>query len=214
MKLGAVGCGLFALCLGATASAQQAGATAVRPVQVHWHGGAPQLAFNAEDFVLPKVAEKLKGGLPQRIVMRVYAYAEGSDDPLAVAGLACRIVYDLWEGVYRVQMQSEQSDRSFVVGDLRAATRACLDVHGLSFASAELFAKARAKRVYFAVLLELNPLASDTVQRIRRWLSKSADGQLRGDAFFGSFVSVFVSRRMGAAEHSLSFRSELLAVPP
>lgn len=212
MKRGALGCGLLALLFAAAATAQPA--AVARTIGVQWQGSAPQLAFNAEDFVLPKVAAKLNSGLPQRIVMRVYAYPERGDDPLAATATSCRIVYDLWEGLYRVQLQTEQSDRSFSVGDLRAATRVCLDVRALSFTASEAFARNRGKRVYFAVLLELNPLASDTVQRIRRWLSKSGDGQLRGDAFFGSFVSVFVSRRMGSAEHSLSFRSELLAVPP
>jgi hypothetical protein len=198
-------------------SAESARAQAVpgqRSMQVQWLGTAPQLSYSAEDFVNARVAEKLNGGLPQRIVTRVYAYLEGKDDPIAVTAMSCRIAYDLWEGLYRVQLQNEQVDRAFVVADLRSAVRACLDVHALSFLHADAFAGHRGRRVYFAVLLELNPLSSDTVQRIRRWLSKSGDGQLRGDAFFGSFVSVFVSRRMGSAEHSLAFRSASFSIPP
>jgi hypothetical protein len=186
----------------------------MRPMQVRWVGAAPQLSFSADDFVTAKVAEKLNGGLPQRIVTRVYAYLEGEDDPITATALSCRVVYDLWEGLYRVQVQTEQSDRSAAVADLRAVMRTCLDVRSLSLGSTERFARYRGKRVYFAALLELNPLSRDTVQRIRRWLSKSGDGQLRGDAFFGSFVSIFVSRRMGSAEHSLTFRSEAFTVPP
>lgn len=207
---------LVASALGAAASAQADGSAEPpnRPMQVQWADGAPQLGFVADDFVSERVAEKLKGGLPQRIVTRVYAYLERGDEPLAVAAISCRIAYDLWEGLYRVQLQTEQADRSFVVSDLRSVTRACVEVHQLSFAHTELFAKNRGARIYFAAMLELNPLSSDTVQRIRRWLSKSGDGQLRGDAFFGSFVSVFVTRRMGSAEHSLTFRSGIFIIPP
>jgi hypothetical protein len=190
------------------------GDAAVRSVLVRWVGALPQVSFSADDFVTTKVAEKLNGGLPQRIVTRVYAYLESEDDPITVTVLSCRVAYDLWEGLYRVQVQTESSDRSFAVADLRAVMRACLDVRALSIGTAEQFARHRGKRVYFAALLELNPLSRDTVQRIQRWLAKSGDGQLRGDAFFGSFVSIFVSRRMGSAEHSLTFRSESFAIPP
>jgi hypothetical protein len=186
----------------------------VRSMLVRWVGATPQLSFSADDFVTTKVAEKLNGGLPQRIVTRVYAYLDPEDDPLTVTVLSCRVAYDLWEGLYRVQVQTESSDRSFAVADLRAVMRACLDVRALSIGTAERFARHRGKRVYFAALLELNPLSRDTVQRIQRWLSKSGEGQLRGDAFFGSFVSIFVSRRMGSAEHTLAFRSETFAIPP
>lgn len=207
------------LCASALAGARSARAqgsadSSTRAMHVQWVEAAPQLGFVADDFVNARVANKLKGGLPQRIVTRVYAYLEGSDEPLAVAAVSCRIVYDLWEGLYRVQLQTDQSDRSFVVSDLRSATRSCVEVHQFSFSHPEAFGRNRGARVYFAAMLELNPLSSDTVQRIRRWLSKSGDGQLRGDAFFGSFVSVFVSRRMGSAEHSLSFRSGVFVIPP
>lgn len=189
-------------------------AGAIRPMLLRWVGGAPQLSFSADDFVTARVADKLNGGLPQRIVTRVYAYLENKDDPISVTALSCRVAYDLWEDLYRVQVQTEQSDRSFAAADLQAVMRACLDVRSLSLGAAERFARHKGRRIYFAALLELNPLSRDTVRRIQRWLSKSGDGQLRGDAFFGSFVSIFVSRRMGSAEHSLAFRSATYAIPP
>jgi len=205
---------LAAVLMLAAAGVHADGDAPVRSMLVRWVGAVPLLSFSAEDFVTAKVAEKLNGGLPQRIVTRVYAYLEPGDEPITVTVLSCRIAYDLWEGLYRVQVQTESSDRSFAVDDLRAVMRLCLDVRALSIGTSEQFARHRGKRVYFAALLELNPLSRDTVQRIQRWLSKSGDGQLRGDAFFGSFVSIFVSRGMGSAEHSLGFRSESFAIPP
>jgi hypothetical protein len=92
--------------------------------------------------------------------------------------------------------------------------RACLDVRALTLGAADAFDKYQGKNVYFAAIVELNPLSSDTVQRIRRWLSRSGTGQMRADAFFGSFVSIFVSRRMGSAEATLAFRSQPFVVPP
>lgn len=186
----------------------------VRPMAVKWSGQAPLLSFSARDFVTKSVAEKLDSGLPQRIVTRVYAYPEGGAEPIGVSALSCRVIYDLWEGVYRVQEQNATSDLTRTLGDRAAAMSACLDVRSLALGDAELFNRYRGRSIYFAAIIELNPVSPDTVQRIRRWLSKSNGGQLRGDAFFGSFVSIFVSRRMGSAEHTLAFRSALYSVPP
>lgn len=186
----------------------------LRQMLVKWSSQLPLLSFTARDFVTARVAEKLDSGLPQRIVTRVYAYTEKGTEPIAIAALSCRVVYDLWEGVYRVEQQTAELDRSITVRDRQAVVRACLDVKGLVLGVTGMFDRHRGRSVYFAAIIELNPLSPDTVQRIRRWLSKSSAGQPRGDAFFGSFVSIFVSRRMGAAEHRLDFRSDLFNVPP
>jgi hypothetical protein len=198
----------------ASASALAEPLVTARPMLVSWLGHVPVLSFSTADFVNASVTEKLNSGLPQRIVTRVYAYPETGEEPITVSALSCRVVYDLWEGGYRVQTQSDKSDRSFVANDIATVVRSCLDVRTLAIGDSETFGRYRNRRVYFAAIVELNPLSPDTVQRIRRWLSKSGGGQLRGDAFFGSFVSIFVSRRLGSAEQSMAFRSEVFSVPP
>lgn len=210
-----VGLCLAMLSLVPAALAGRAHAQAVPLVemQVQWLQLTPLVSYSARNFVTQKVAEKLDSGLPQRIVTRVYAYPEKGEEPLAIAALSCRVVYDLWEGVYRVQQESDTIDRAITVPDQPAVMKACLDVQRLALGTSDVFANQRGKRIYVAAIIELNPLSPDTVQRIRRWLSKSG-GPLRGDAFFGSFVSIFVSRRMGAAEHSVAFRSRIFSVPP
>jgi hypothetical protein len=186
----------------------------VRKVTVRWKGRAPRLSFSARDFVDAGVEKKLKSGLPQRIVTRVYAYSSGGGDkPLAVAATACRVVYDLWEGVYRVQLSTPERDRSLNATSLKQVTAACLDVEALALGEAAGYARHGGRPVYFAGLIELNPLARDTLNRIRRWLSRSGGGNLDGDAFFGSFVSTFVARRLGSAERTMSFRSKVFTVP-
>ena len=204
--------GAFALwTLGTVARADPA--VPVRPMLVQWSGQRPLLSFSADDFVTSTVAEKLGSGLPQRLVTRLYAYPEGGEEPITVTVVSCRVLYDLWEGVYRVQEQTETSDRSRTVPDLKGVVQACLNVRVLGVGDGSTFMRYRGKRIYFGAIVELNPLSPDTVQRIRRWLSKSGSGQLRGDAFFGSFVSIFVSRRLGSAEHTLAFRSGSFSVP-
>ena len=203
----------FALACAVALVARADPSVPLRAVLVQWEEQRPLLTFAAEDFVSASVAEKLGSGLPQRIVTRVYAYADTGEEPIAVSALSCRVVYDLWEGVYRVQEQTETRDRSRTVPDLKGVVQACLNVRLLALGDAATYARLRGRRVYFAAIIELNPLSPDTVQRIRRWLSRSNSGQMRGDAFFGSFVSIFVSRRLGSAEHTLSFRSTSFSVP-
>jgi hypothetical protein len=195
-------------------AAQAQGKVAVRQMHVRWQGRVPVVSFSAHDFVDTAVEKKLKSGLPQRIVTRVYAYSSGGGDkPLAVAANACRVVYDLWEGVYRVQLSTPEQDRSVTATSLKQVTAACLDVKALPLGNPASYGRHGGRPVYFAALLELNPLARDTLNRIRRWLSRSGGGNLDGDAFFGSFVSTFVARRLGSAERSMSFRSKVFTVP-
>jgi hypothetical protein len=177
-------------------------------------GAQPSVTFSARDFADANVRKKLQSGLPQTLVTRVYAYREHGKEPLAVAVLSCRVVYDLWEGVYRIARQTEHSDKTLAAKSLEGVLQQCLEAKPLAVGKSADFAKERGKRVYFAMLVELNPLSQDTVQRIRRWLARPGGSQLEGNAFFGSFVSIFVSRKLGAAEKSLGFRSEPLPVPP
>ena len=189
------------------------GKVPVRSMNVAWSGARPQVSFSARDFLTRGVEKKLKSGLPQRIVTRVYAYRDKVEKPISAAVSSCRVVYDLWEGVYRVQLSTAARDESRSAKTVAQVAALCLDIDRLALGNSGLFERHRGKPIYFAAIVELNPLSPDTVQRIRRWLSRSGGGGLEGDAFFGSFVSIFVSRRMGSAERTITFRSRVLNVP-
>ena len=189
------------------------GKVPVRPVLVAWSGHMPLLSFDTRDFITRDVEKKLKSGLPQRIVTRVYAYRDKGERPITAAVSSCRVVYDRWEAGFRVQRATAARDQSHLARSVRQVGDLCLDVKKLALGGPATFDRHRGKRIYFAALVELNPLSPDTVQRIRRWLSRSGGDELQGDAFFGSFVSIFVSRRMGSAERTMTFRSRTLNVP-
>ena len=199
--------------LGAASGARAQPRIVNRTIGVRWDHGAPRLSFSAGDVVTADVRRKLESGLPQTIVMRVYAYPEAGGDPVAIAPQSCRVVYDLWEEVYRVQVQTATSDRSERATNVDGVVRRCLTATDVPVGAAEQYAARRGTRVYFAALIEVNPMSPDTVQRIRRWLARPGGGRLEGDAFFGSFVSLFVNRRIGGAERTLSFRSQPVPVP-
>lgn len=204
---------LWALAGVGAAAAQPAGDIPVRPVVATFRDAAA-LSFSVRDLVDSEVVKKLQSGLPQTITTRIYAYAERSREPLTVSALSCRIVYDLWEGIYRIERQTESSDKTLTSRSLDGVVTQCLSFQSYPVGDAALLSRMRGNQVYFAVVSELNPLSPDAVQRIRRWLARPSGSELNGNAFFGSFVSIFVGRKLGEAEKILSFRSSSHAVPP
>ncbi len=184
-----------------------------RRLGVAWDEGAPRLTFNARDLINVEAREKLESGLPQTIAMRIYAYRDGESDPLAITVRSCRVVYDLWEEVYRVQVQSARTDRTYNEDDFEGVLERCVVVRRWRVGRASDYRAVRRGRVYFAALFELNPMSTEDVERIRRWLARPSGGRVRGEAFFGSFVSLFVNRRIGEAERIRRFRSQRVRVP-
>jgi hypothetical protein len=187
-------------------------AIATRAMNVLW-GLVPSVSFSVREFLDASVSQKLQSGLPQTVVTRLYAYTEKGRDPLAVGVLSCRVAYDLWENTYRIERQTETQDKTYTVKNLDAVGRLCLEADKWPLGEAKQYVRVNGQRMYFAAVVELNPLSQDTVARIRRWLARPSGTQLEGNAFFGSFVSIFVSRKLGAAEKTLSVRSDLFTAP-
>ena len=192
-------------------TAAQARSVAARRMGVHFRSTGPTLRFSARDLAQREVQRKLQSGLPQTILMRIYAYRDGQGEPLAVSARTCRVVYDLWEEVYRLEQQTSNHDRSTTASSLDQVLNRCLIARDYPIGGNHDYH--RGDRIYFAVLIEFNPLSPQTVQRIRRWLARPAGGRVDGEAFFGSFVSLFVNRQIGAAERTLRFRSQTVEVP-
>jgi hypothetical protein len=207
---------LLLLCsaLAPCARAQASEDVETRAVEVKWSRGAPLVSFPVPEAKDRKIAKGLMSGLPQTIVTRVYAYAE-SGKPVAVAVRSCRVVYDLWEDVYRVQVQTERAAGSRVLKNIEQVRRSCLQVDDQPLGSPKEFGRLKGRRVYFAAMIEVNPLSEKTVERIRRWLARPTgrDSLANREAFFGSFVSIFVNRQIGSAERIFRFRSRLVKVP-
>lgn len=199
--------------IGAQVSAQVPGNVPVRPLSVSW-SAVPAVSFTTRDFVDRDVVAKLQSGLPQTLTTRIYVYSDLDREPLAVSAVSCRVVYDLWEGGYRVERQTETSDRTLSVKGLDGVIAQCLTFQNHVVGEPTTFRRSHNGEVYFAVVTELNPLSRDAVQRIRRWLARPSGSELNGNAFFGTFVSIFVGRRLGAADKTLTFRSVASGVPP
>ncbi len=196
----------------AASSARAQGAPTTRAMPVTWADGVPHLRVDLRDVADADLVAKLRSGLPQTLVMRAYAY-RGEGEPIAIGVRQCRVVFDLWEETYRVEVQTESADRARTLASTDDVLRACLSTTDMPVGTSREWASASRAGVWFALLVELNPLSPDTVHRIRRWLARPGGSQVGGDAFFGSFVSLFVNRRMGEAERTFRFRTPEAAGP-
>lgn len=186
----------------------------IRKLGVNWNKRVPSLSFSATDFANDDVHRRLRSGLPQTIITRIYAYSENGYRPLAISVLSCRVIYDLWHDLYRVQVKTERMSYQKSLLLKEDVQRACLMFSKFPLGMPNDYDRVHRKKIYFAVVVELNPISDKTVEQIKRWLARSDErNQLTSGAFFGSFVSIFVDRRIGSAEHSLSFRSPLYRVP-
>jgi hypothetical protein len=177
-------------------------------------GEVAQLSYSARDLLNSALLKKLDSGLPQRVVVQHFVYARGRTEPVAISGHSCRVVYDLWQAVYRVEYEAfgvppvayayksrgEVLERCLVMRNVPILLG--VELHGIA-------------QIYVASLIELNPLSSTTVARIRRWLARPrGDYTVDGKSFFGSFVSLFVNDRIGAAERVLRLRSQDIELSP
>jgi hypothetical protein len=166
------------------------------------------ITYSAADLMDGQAQEKLDSGLPQRIVAQHFVYESGRSEPLAAGGHSCKVVYDLWQALYRVEYEQLGLSPSALAFRTRAEViERCLVMRGFAIGTASELG--RASRVYVGSLIELNPLSTSTVARIRRWLARPrGEYNVETKSFFGSFVSMFVNDRIGTAERVLRVRSQ------
>lgn len=201
-----------ALAVVACAGSARAQEPPTRSVAPRFDAEGAQLSFDASDLADHGVQRRLRSGYVQTLVMRAYAY-HGGGDPIAVALRSCRVLYDPWDENFRVQVQTDTRDEVVTVATVEEVLRTCLVADHMRVGRRSHWASARGGRVWFAVLVELNPVSPDMVHRIRRWLTRPGGAGVGGDAFFGSFVSLFVNRRIAEAERTFRFRSAEVDVP-
>ncbi len=188
-------------------------AQTVRPaVSVIFHAGPPDISFSAAGFADAAVRRSLSHGLMQTLVTRVLA--SGTDGrPIAASVRSCHVVYDIWADRYSVDVRTETSDRSLTLPTIEAVVQTCLVADHVVVGDAAAWSGRHGQHVRFDVVVELNPVTPDMVERIRGWLARPEGGAARDEAFFGSFVSLFVTRQIGDAERSLAFGSGELSCP-
>jgi hypothetical protein len=172
-----------------------------------WDGDLLRASFSYRDVLSdPALVNKLSSGLPMNIVMRAYVYPDGLGTPVALATRVCRVVYDLWDEVYRVHISEPERERD-QAAVLDGVLRLCTEARDLAVVRRGLLS---AGEPYFlGVIVDVNPVSATMVTQMRQWLSRPTGSTAIGpaNALFGNFVQLFV-RPIATSDKTLTFRTQ------
>lgn len=165
--------------------------------------------FGFRDLADKGVVERLTSGVPVVIALRAYVFREDDREPVALSVRSCRVVYDLWDEVFRIRVTGPGIDRDVAALNTEGVLRQCAEVKDFPLVDRRALARGRAH--FVGVIAEVNPMSPEMLEQMRRWVSRPAGstGLAPGDALFGSFVGLFV-RQVGAADRTLRFRSQAI----
>lgn len=178
-----------------------------RQANFAWDKTLLRASFSFRDAIDAPLQQKLSSGLPTVIAMRAYVMREGEQDPVALAVRSCRVVYDLWDEVYRIKVTGPGGERDQAAINVEGVMRQCLEARDLPVVDRALL-RAGAGH-YLGVIVEINPVSPQMLENMRRWVSRPTGSTNIGpsDALFGSFVGLFV-RNIGASDKTLRFRTQ------
>jgi hypothetical protein len=183
-----------------------------RTAQIVLDKAMVKLSVGFRDGVDAEISKKLLSGLPTVIAMRGYVFRESGGDPVALTAKSCRVVYDLWDEVFRIQLTQAGAQTSAVAVNVEGVLRNCGEARRLPLMERTLMRDGT--RYFVATLVEVNPVSAEMLERIRRWVTRpngtAAIGP--GDSLFGSFVGLFVAP-IGDADKKLSFRTQAFLPP-
>ena len=178
-----------------------------RQANYAWDRDLLRASFSYRDILSdPALVRKLSSGLPMVVAMRAYLYREGEDAPVALAPRVCRVVYDLWDEVYRVHV-SEPAREWDQAAILDTVMRLCTEARDLPIARRRLLADAQP--YFLGVVVDVNPVSEEILDQMRSWMSRPTGNTGIGpsDALFGSFVQLFV-RQIATSDRTLTFRTQ------
>ena len=172
-----------------------------------WDRDLLRASFSYRDALsAPSLVKKLASGLPMVIAMRAYLFREGQDEPVALAPRVCRVVYDLWDEVYRVHVSEPERQRD-QAAVLDGVLRLCADARDLPVVRREQLAEGQ--RYFLGVVVDVNPVSPEMIEQMRRWMSRPSGSAGIGptDALFGNFVQLFV-RQLATSDKTMIFRTQ------
>jgi hypothetical protein len=180
-----------------------------RQANYAWDGELLRASFSYRDVLAdPVLMKKLSSGLPMFIAMRAYVYRQGEDVPVALATRVCRVVYDLWDEVFRVKVSEAERERD-QAAVLDGVLRLCTEARDLPVVRRA--ALVAGQPYFLGVVVDVNPVSAEVVEQMRRWMSRPTGSTEIGpaDALFGNFVQLFV-RQIATSDKTLTFRTQSL----
>jgi len=151
--------------------------------------------------------EALDSGFTSTLAVRMWIYPRNGTTPVAAVGLERQVLYNLWDEVYDLRFKEATGTRTHRDKRKSEAFKRLTRLDDVAIAR---LADVPYDQVYLlAIEVQLNPVSTETLTQVRRWLSQGTGGGLdRGGAFFGSFVSVFVNPKIAEADRVIRIRSQ------
>jgi hypothetical protein len=178
-----------------------------RQANYAWDKTLLRASFSYRDAIDAAIAPKIDSGLWNDVAMRAYVFKAGDSAPIALAVRTCKVIYDLWQEVYRIKVTElgKQSDTAVLTMD--GVRRVCAEARDLAIADRTIL---QAGAQYFlAVVVEVNPVSPAMLAQMQRWMSRPGGSTALnpGDALFGSFASLF-ARQIGKSDKTTTFRTQ------
>jgi hypothetical protein len=157
----------------------------------------------------------LDNGLTTTILVRAYLYDEADPTtPIAITVREAKVLYDIWEEVYTIQTTEFGKTTTNTTTSKEVAIKSATTVDDLPlYFDVPLSSDSR---YLVAMIVEVNPLSQELLAETKKWLTRTSGSSTKAgksSSFFGSFVSIFVNVRQGAAEFTLKFRSPIFSPP-
>jgi hypothetical protein len=188
-----------------------AGAPPVRQVGVSTAAGQVRITSGLRDVFSAEVRDKMRSGLPTRVLIQLTLERQGRKKAVAYWARNVEVTYDLWEENFSIVIEDDRGRRRARVASLEEAVGIASTLWRVPVTGG---AGLEPGPYRLRVLAEANPVSKEMVENIRRWLARSSAGG-GGSAsaesrtnFFGSFVGVFVDRKIGEADKRVSFVSQ------
>ncbi|HEU0033457.1 MAG TPA: DUF4390 domain-containing protein [Kofleriaceae bacterium] len=151
--------------------------------------------------------DALDSGVSSTVVIRIWIYPQGSNDPVAFVLVQRQVSYEPWDEIFYLNLDEPTGRKKLKEKRQADALKRLTTIEDMPVA--KLAALPYDQIFLLAMQVELNPVSKETLAEVRRWLSQGTGGGLdRGGAFFGSFVSVFVNPKIAEADRVLRIRSQ------
>ncbi len=178
----------------------------IRKVGHQLQDGRLMVTFGYRDVFTSGVQEKLKSGLPTRLVVQLVIEDEKGRQ-VSYWARTVHVVYDLWEEHFVITVNDSGGKRATRLKTIRDVMKTAGVIWRTPVASHLPPGKYRIKAV-----VEANPVSEKMVRNIQRWISRPSGGfrDAGSSSYFGSFVGYFVDRNIARAEKTIRFISQWL----
>jgi hypothetical protein len=164
---------------------------------------AVRVTVPLRDLVAAPVGERLANGLLHTLTLRVALHDESDGRVVAASARTCRVRFDLWDEVFRVQVEAPGDARNLAFLAVDGVARQCTELK--DFAVPLRAALVSGRSYFVSVRADVNPADPEMIEHLRRWITGTSPKQTGGETLFGSVLGLFV-RDFAKSERTVVFR--------